>query len=94
MTPPVVETPEILPVPSRPPCGPCRARRVLTHDRAAGPAPAAPPADYYVRVRGTIGLYRQQCRACQADRGDTIVAVFTDTPAPATCPTCHQEVRP
>ena len=64
-----------------PPCGLCRARRRETWNgrepdaihRAGQPHR---PADFYVRVRGTTGLFRHLCRTCRTATRDVIMARF------------------
>ena len=65
---------------SPPVCGRCRGRRFVSWNPKLGPPPSLARAEYYVRVKGTSGLFRHLCRACQRETGDEILTRFVVTP--------------
>jgi hypothetical protein len=70
---------EVIETRTPPFCGPCRQQRLATwngREPGAGQRYTPPTADYYVLVRGTTGLFRHECRTCQARYQDRILARF------------------
>lgn len=68
--------PVVIPTDTPPDCSRCRFWMQMTWDPKAGPLRAVPPAACYVRVRGTTGLHRHICAACQRATEDEILARF------------------
>jgi hypothetical protein len=71
----------VIPTATPPPCVRCRAtRRANWNGRLPGAGALAgrppTPADYYVRAKGTLGLFRHLCRGCRTATGDVPVAKF------------------